>query len=226
MTRCTKCDADKTLAEFPRNRSKKSGRESRCKACANEARMAYYRADPSRDRTANALWRAANKEKVAADKAAYYAANKGKVLLASTRWAAENPEKRRGIGAKYRAANPEKEIARCARWRANNPEKKYAAKARRRAGAIRAVPRWYGEFDAFAMEEASALVRARADITKISWHADHVVPLQSPLVCGLHTWRNIAVIPGVENIRKSNRYWPDMPGEVTPVSVLTQKEVA
>lgn len=133
-------------------------------------------------------------------------------MLAKTRgWAARNPLKRRQIEARYRAGNSEKETARCASWRAANPEKKYAAKVRRRANSRRAVPSWYGEFDEFVMEEANNLVRLRAKSTGINWHTDHVIPLQSSIVCGLHTWMNIDVIPGVENIRKGNRYWPDMP---------------
>mgnify|MGYP001600631965 CR=1 FL=1 len=44
------------------------------------------------------------------------------------------------------------------------------------------------------------------------WVVDHIVPLQSPLVCGLHVEHNLQVIPELENLRKHNRIWPDMPG--------------
>ena len=39
----------------------------------------------------------------------------------------------------------------------------------------------------------------------------HVVPLQSKKVCGLHCEQNLAVIPKLDNCRKKNSYWPDMP---------------
>jgi hypothetical protein len=40
---------------------------------------------------------------------------------------------------------------------------------------------------------------------------DHIVPLRSDVVCGLHCEANLRSIPGVENAVKGNRFWPDMP---------------
>lgn len=46
--------------------------------------------------------------------------------------------------------------------------------------------------------------------TGVQHSVDHIVPLQHPLVCGLHCPANMRVIPLAENVRKSNNYWPDM----------------
>lgn len=181
-----------------------------CKKCGRVDKYADGRCRPCQ-LASNARWRARNRDKVLTCKKEYYEANKEYLLAKARDWAARNPLRRREIEAKYRGGNSEKELARCARWRANNPERKYAAKARRRANSRRAIPSWYGEFDEFVMEEANNLTRLRERCTGISWHTDHVVPLQSPLVCGLHSWTNIDVIPGIENVKKGNRRWPYMP---------------
>jgi hypothetical protein len=59
--------------------------------------------------------------------------------------------------------------------------------------------------------EAYDLRRLRDDYTGFGWHVDHIVPLISPVVCGLHWYRNIRVIPAKENMMKSNKHWEDMP---------------
>lgn len=187
-----------------------------CKKCGRAARYEDGRCAPCQ-LSANARWRERNREKVLASKKEYYEANKDYLLAKARDWADKNPQKRRQIELRYRIVNAEKELARCALWRRNNPEKKYAAKARRRANALKAVPKWYGEFDGFVIEEAARLARARSDATGFTWHVDHTIPLQSPRVCGLHIAPNLGVIPGAENIRKGNRYWPG-------ISILPKEE--
>lgn len=49
--------------------------------------------------------------------------------------------------------------------------------------------------------------------TGVRHSVDHVVPLNHPLVSGLHVEHNPRVLPLAENIQKSNSHWPDMWGE-------------
>ncbi len=44
------------------------------------------------------------------------------------------------------------------------------------------------------------------------FEVDHVVPLNSPLVCGLHCEDNLQYLTTLENQYKSNKVWPDMWG--------------
>lgn len=47
------------------------------------------------------------------------------------------------------------------------------------------------------------------------WHeVDHIVPLQSNAVCGLHWEGNMEVLTQKGNRSKGNRSWPDMPGKL------------
>jgi hypothetical protein len=44
----------------------------------------------------------------------------------------------------------------------------------------------------------------------VVYTVDHLVPLTSPLVCGLHVHCNLAVVAHLENSRKGNSIWPGM----------------
>lgn len=55
--------------------------------------------------------------------------------------------------------------------------------------------------------------RRMSALTGIQHSVDHVVPLHHPLVCGLHVDWNLEVKPLKDNVRKSNKHWPDMWGE-------------
>jgi hypothetical protein len=80
--------------------------------------------------------------------------------------------------------------------------------AARRAAKIQSLPAWANEF---FIAEAYDLAATRSKVLGFKWHVDHIVPLKSPIVCGLHTEQNLRVIPARENISKGNRVWPDMP---------------
>lgn len=88
-----------------------------------------------------------------------------------------------------------------------NRDKSAAWSAKRRAVKLLATPKW-------ANNEAVQLIYTKSQRLSVwldvEYHVDHIVPLQSKFVCGLHCEANLQIIVGVENISKLNRHWPDM----------------
>ena len=74
--------------------------------------------------------------------------------------------------------------------------------AARKAAKIMATPKW-------ADRQLMRDMYMEAEYFELT--VDHIVPLNSPLVCGLHWEGNLQLLPLRENIVKSNKIWPDMP---------------
>lgn len=102
------------------------------------------------------------------------------------------------------------EAKRIREWNSKNKHKVVAYSAKRRAVKLNASTSWLSELSDLVFEEAALLAKMRSKSTGIAWDVDHIVPLQSKFVCGLHTFSNIAVVPASVNRSKSNKYWADM----------------
>ena len=106
---------------------------------------------------------------------------------------------------KYRLKNREVTNARIEAWRVRNLHKRAADTAKHLAAKRRAIPKW---------ADLSEIEDVYMEAAYMQMDVDHIVPLQSSLVCGLHVVDNLQLLPKLENISKGNRYWPDMPTEV------------
>jgi hypothetical protein len=79
---------------------------------------------------------------------------------------------------------------------------------KRRAAKLVATPGWADSEKMFDVYLAAMMKEYE---TGIPHHVDHIVPLVSDIVCGLHCEANLQVLTQYENLAKNNRVWPDMP---------------
>lgn len=83
-----------------------------------------------------------------------------------------------------------------------------AKTANRRSRKLEATPIW---------ADGEAILKIYADATRLSietgiaHHVDHIVPLTSKYVCGLHCEFNLQVLMWKDNLKKHNRTWPNQP---------------
>lgn len=130
-------------------------------------------------------------------------------------------------GVRIRGSGPTKEIAR-ARLQAilDDPErltkrieqgKKYSV---RRRAAKDTARRAVKSHSTVSWDQAETAEKVR-DLTtqkskfNVPMHIDHVVPMHGGrngihLVQGFHVHYNLSLITEEENLRKNNKYWPDM----------------
>jgi hypothetical protein len=179
---------------FSKATKEKSGLASACRACMAES----WAKNAKRKNAIQKVYR----EKQAAAFAAMTEEQRESVLVERRKkWARDRARKGRKIAdysRNYRAANPEK----------------VAKQKKARSQWIRsATPPWA---DREAMEDFSTISLMFRIYTGQPYNVDHIVPLRGKagsklIVCGLNWEQNLTVISDLENRRKSNRIWPDMP---------------
>lgn len=105
----------------------------------------------------------------------------------------------------YKRANRERLLKQHAEWKKRNRANQTAEEVHRYAVKMRAVPAW-------ADKDAMELIYKKA--REYGFQVDHIVPLQSRIVSGLHCEDNMQLLDKQLNTSKNNKFWPDMPGEL------------
>ncbi len=165
---CSKCKFEKELDEFHRDKTKKDGRKSQCKNCANNniKRKLYdkkYR-EEHRDyyREKHAEWRSRNREKIRIDARDYRRKNPHLTV----EYYRKNKDRINNYAKKYRLENPD--------W---YKELKRAGKHKRRARKIGNG----GSYTADELRECLNHFNNRCAYTgeplRKNYHLDHVRPL-------------------------------------------------
>ena len=196
MKCCSKCGEEKPVASFCRDKTRHDELHPWCRECRSAQGRKYYSDHVEEHHARTVKWRAENPDRQREINKKSHKNNKIKRNSYSRKYRTENEERMRELGRN---------------WAKNNPDKCRDICAKRRAAKHSATPIWAStEFEEFVMSEMYDLAVSRKKATGFDWHVDHIVPLKSKKVCGLHCVANLRVIPSLENHRKGNRTWPDM----------------
>lgn len=169
-----------------------------CSVCSEtKAADAFYKAAKSRDGLAN---------RCRACEAAYQRSRKVEKAEANRRW--------------YSKAGAEQLAARRAKTKANR-ETYLIAKVQtadlgqwRRQQAQRALqkhmatPIWVDAEHHSRIRQIYAVTQLLQEVTASVYHVDHIVPLFSEAVCGLHVWWNLQPLSEAANLLKNNTFEP------------------
>lgn len=153
---------------------------------------AYYQRNKDRIKErVNAYYHRTKEVRLAKQKE-YYEKEKPKLLAKNKEWAAANKEKMRAYHRAYVKRNRALWAAQTALYRATKKQ---------------ATPSWACKQK---IKDFYNMAKKLKEDTGKEWHVDHIVPLQSEFVCGLHCEHNLQLLLGRVNRKKSNKTWPDM----------------
>lgn len=169
---CTKCNTEKSIDCFVKDKTASQGVSNRCKSC-------------------DKLYRETNKERIRSRTYLYRQSRKQKTAE---------------YNKKYREKNKDYIASLMSNYYRINKDRVNAKTAKRRAQQNKANVSWADNDAIIGMYQLAQLFTNHG----VRTHVDHIVPLQSDTVCGLHCEANLQLLPAVVNISKGNRHWPDM----------------
>ncbi len=235
---CCTCKSALSTDCFYKDARKKDGLYARCKLCHNAATSRWGKENKAATAAMARDWRAKNKDAVTATQRRAYQkkaaaspeyfqarvrAYRGKhpeVVLATKRKSVLKVKALRGDEmSRWHAEYYERNAAEIKKrsedryWRTKIASRPTVAERvmRRNAKKLHATPSW-ANLDAMRQiyERCAQVTRETGVIHQV----DHIVPLQSKHVCGLHVEANLQVLPRADNAKKSNRWWPNCPDHV------------
>lgn len=179
-----------------------------------EKKRASLAADPEKlqkKRDGERAWAKKNPEKMKAKAHRAYMNNRALRLAEAKIYRTVNKEKVNASIARWNEANPGKKYQAIRNWKKNNPEKNAllmaAGGARHRSKKLSATPKWSEANKIDALYRECVLLNRNGGVRMA---VDHIVPLNNPVVCGLHIISNLRIITASENSKKKNKLIPDM----------------
>lgn len=233
---CSKCKKTKPASEFFKSKRTKSGLQSQCKECKRP--KCKIRSSVTEGFV---LCRVCETEKLPTEDNFHPSklTNNSKVLICRecknrinresvnneearrrhTRWRKNNRAHVRKMSMVYKDKNRESiresdkeyrqrtdvKLARRKyerKYYKNNRDKMIAISCAYNSRVRKATPKW---------ENQSEINKYYIKARDLGMEVDHIVPITSDIVCGLHCVANFQMLTREENASKGNRFWPDMP---------------
>lgn len=216
--KCTRCGEEKSRSDFYVDKYRLSGRKPACIECERTVSINYANRNKDK-RKEYARRRRKSGITQALAKIRYYSVERrenreslkkdheymAKVRAAKKRYRDNNKDKQALYQRERYATVPEKIKEIKDRWVRNNKDYVRAKTFIYRDIKRVRVNTEISELDIFAMKEAAILAALREKMIGGKWHVDHIEPLRSRTVSGLHNAFNIQVVPAIFNQRKGNK---------------------
>lgn len=146
-------------------------------------------------------------------------------------WAIDNEKRKskpktdaaKAAGRRYYEKNREAVIARAAARPAEERRRNRSEYKNKNIDIVRAdtsvrkrrhrdaTPKWLTQEERLQMRNLYIQARKLTEIAGVRYVVDHIVPLRSEVVCGLHVPWNLRVITQEENLKKSNKLIDTVP---------------
>ena len=195
------------LANFNKHSETRDGLRSKCKECRRLEHIEYRKSNPEKIKHLQKLSdeRKRQNPKYIENKKARANTEAGK-LANKLRWQKWYAHNRLNYRSKARLRPKITRTLQTKNWRSNNRDKANALYALRRASKKNATPPWLTKQDKDEILELYTICQMFKLYTGQEYHVDHIVPLRSKNVCGLHIPCNLRIISAFENLSKSNKF--------------------
>lgn len=182
MKKCYNCQIIKSFEFFHKDKTKKDGLRVICKQCVSDHSRTFYKRKKKEIIDYQKTYYVKNINKILDQRKSYYQNNKKEIFKRQKKWNNKNKETLRAIKSKYKKTDQGKVIGKISR-------------AKRRYKELHSTPSWVN------LEEIKEIYKNCPE----GYHVDHVVPLQNPIVCGLHVPWNLQYLTAEENLKKGNK---------------------
>ena len=166
----------------------------------------YYEANKERIKARSAKYNEDNKDAVRERERQRYQSNREHYSARARKYNEDNKDAIKEYNAEYSRLWRENNREYGKIWRENNPQYGIEASRLRNTRLERAIPGWYED------ELVKRLYLKRKELNQrygANLHVDHIIPIQSDTVCGLHCWANLQLLDKSLNQSKSNSYQQD-----------------